>query len=393
MQFRYLAIALVVLALSCDKKVEQLSSPTPTIYFKNEWAKNANIYEVNIRQYTQEGTFAAFEKHLPRLKNMGVKILWLMPIQEISTTKRKGTLGSYYSISDYKQTNPEFGTMQDFDNLIQAAHALEMKIILDWVPNHTGWDHPWIHSHPDYYTQDSEGNIVDPINPETGESWGWTDVADLNYENPAMRKAQIEAMEFWIKDHSVDGFRCDVAHGVPVEFWTEVREALVKVDSNLFMLAEAEVPALRNNRDFEMDYGWGFHHLMNEIAKGEKNVNEIDRWFEENSKKYQHGYHMHFTSNHDENSWAGTVMERMGDGHLTFAVLASTIDGMPLIYSGQEEPLDRRLEFFEKDDIGFEEYKYESFYTKLLELKNDNRAIWNGVYGGNPAKLIKKRES
>ena len=173
-------------------------------------------------------------------------------------------------------------------------------------------------------------------------------MADLNYDNPEMRRAQIEAMRFWVAEHKVDGFRCDVAHGVPVAFWTEVRQGLITEDSNLFMLAEAEVPALRNNRDFEMDYGWGFHHLMNEIAHGEKDVNEIDTWLERYKTKYDFGYHMHFTTNHDENSWAGSEQERMGDGHQAFAVLANTFDGMPLIYSGQEEPLTRRLEFLKK---------------------------------------------
>ena len=382
-QFFLLIITLFTLTtLQHCKKAEVQSKIDTPIYFDTEWAKDANIYEVNIRQYTEEGTFDAFTQHLPRLKNMGVKILWLMPIQEISKAKRKGTLGSYYSVSDYTKTNPEFGTMQDFDEMVQAIHALDMKIILDWVPNHTGWDHPWITEHPDYYTKDSMGNITDPINPETGESWGWTDVADLNYENPEMRQAQIDAMKFWVNEHDVDGFRCDVAHGVPEDFWTEVREGLVKVDPSLFMLAEAEVPALRNNQDFIMDYGWEFHHIMNDIAKGEKTVREIDFWLGRDKTKYEHGYHMHFTSNHDENSWAGTVLERMGDGHLAFAVLVSTFDGMPLIYGGQEEPLERRLEFFEKDNIEFGDYEYEDFYTRLLDLKRNNKALWNGEYGG-----------
>ncbi len=379
------SLILLVILIQCRQSttdvVTDIQKEVP-VYFNTEWAKNANIYEVNIRQYTPEGTFKAFEAHLPRLKNMGVKILWLMPIQAISKEKRKGSLGSYYSVSDYNKTNPEFGPMQDFDDLIAAAHALEMRIILDWVPNHTGWDHPWITEHPDYYTKDANGNITDPINPETGESWGWTDVADLNYNNMEMRKAQIDALKFWVADHQVDGFRCDVAHGVPVEFWTQVREALVSVDDDLFMLAEAEIPALRNNRDFEMDYGWEFHHLMNEIAKGEKTVSAIDDWLVRNQAKYEYGYHMHFTSNHDENSWAGTEEERMGDGHLAFAILASTFDGMPLIYSGQEEPLTTRLAFFEKDLIPFKEFKYADFYTKLLDLKRNNQALWNGEYGG-----------
>jgi len=234
-----------------------------------EWAKQANIYEVNVRQYTEEGTFDAFSTHLPRLKSMGVDILWMMPIFPISDTKKKGTLGSYYAVSDFRTTNPEFGSMESFENLLGKAHALGMKVILDWVPNHTGWDHVWIKSNKDFYTQDKAGNIVDPIDPNTGKSWGWTDVADLNYDNPEMRKQMIDDMLFWVNDVKIDGFRMDVAHNVPNDFWQDASDQLFAANNDLYMLAESEVTDHVNNGYFHTIYGWGMHHLLNDIAKGD----------------------------------------------------------------------------------------------------------------------------
>ncbi len=347
-----------------------------------DYAKNANIYEVNLRQYTSDGTFNSFTGELARLKNMGVDILWFMPIHEISKNKRKGTLGSYYAVSDYKGVNPEHGTMEDFKNMVDSIHALDMRIIIDWVPNHTGWDHAWITDHPDWFTQDENGNVIDPIDPNTGESWGWTDVADLNYDNQDMRSAMIDAMKFWITDVKIDGFRCDVAHNVPQDFWDQVGEALYK-EGDIFMLAESEVPSHRNSGVFHMTYGWSFHHLLNEIAKEEKGAKDVISWMTEDSSKFNQGIAMHFTSNHDENSWAGTEFERMGDAHEVLAVLTYVMPGMPLTYSGQEEPLTKRLEFFEKDLIPFTNYDKAEFYKTLNQLKHENKALWNGEFGGN----------
>lgn len=355
-----------------------------------EYAKNATIYEVNLRQYTDEGTFNAFVPHIDRLAKMGVDILWFMPINPISMKNRKGELGSPYAVADYKDVNPEYGTMQDFDAMVAAIHDAGMKIIIDWVPNHTGWDNPWITANPEWYTQDSLGNIIDPIDYNTGKSWGWTDVADLNYDNKEMRLEMINSLKWWINEKNLDGFRMDVAHGVPDDFWDQCSDALF-ANSKLFMLSEGEVPNHRNNENFHMDYGWSFHHLMNDIAKGEKNVTDIYSWKVENEENYKKGFHMNFTSNHDENSWAGTEFERMGDGYQAFAALVQTFEGMPLIYSGQEEPLKKRLEFFVKDPIGFKDYANADFYTKLNDLKERNKALWNGEYGG-PVQFIGESE-
>ena len=351
------------------------------------WARNATLYELNIRQFTPEGTFQAIVPHLDRLADMGVDIIWLMPVHPISETKRKGSLGSYYAVNDFREVNPEFGSLRDLQVLITSAQNRGMKVIIDWVPHHTGWDHSWITEHPEWYSKDSLGNIIDPINEEEGKPWGWTDVAELDLSNQDMRAEMISDMIYWLETTSIDGFRVDHAHGLPDDYWNQVSEALALLDRPIFMLAEGEEPRLRNERNFVATYGWRFHHAMNEIASGEKTVNELDSILLEDREQYTYGYHIYFTSNHDENSWAGTVMERLGNGHKAFAVLAHTIDGMPLIYSGQEEPMTKRLEFFEKDAIKWKAYAYAPFYKTLSRLKKRNKALWNGEDGGESVRI------
>ncbi len=353
-----------------------------TIVDPMDWVKNANIYEVNIRQYTPEGTFKAFGAHLPRLREMGVDVLWLMPIFPISKENRKGSLGSYYAVGDYNKVNPEYGTPEDFKALVRQAHDLGMKVILDWVANHSGWDNPWVKEHPEWYTKNEKGEITDPIGQD-GKSWGWTDVADLDFNNLEMRQAQIDALKFWVRDMGVDGFRCDVAFEVPDEFWIDARTQLDSIRP-VFMLAEAEHAPHRNNGSFQMSYGWSFHKLMNAIAEGKEDATAIAEWLKQDREKFSKGFHMHFITNHDENSWNGTEFERMGDGVETFAVLAHTFDGMPLMYSGQEVSLNKRLRFFDKDTIDWSGASMKDFYATLLQLKHENTALWNGAEGGEP---------
>ena len=350
-----------------------------------EWAINANIYEVNIRQYTPEGTFAAFAQHLPRLAEMGVDILWFMPVFPISEAKRKGSLGSYYAISDFKAVNPNFGTMADFQSVVDKAHELGMYVILDWTPNHTGWDHAWITEHPDWYTQ--RGDTITHALNNDGTPTDWYDVADLNHDNAEMQEALIADMSWWLTDVGIDGFRCDVAHSVPVEFWRKASDAFREADPEIFMLAESEQPQLRNETLFNADYGWAMHHVLNDVAQGKKDVNAIDQQMAKQNRENSGGFPMHFTSNHDENSWNGTEFERMGEGHKPLAVLTATLEGMPLIYSGQEEPLEHRLAFFEKDLIPFKDYAYEDFYKALLGLKKTEEALWNGPHGAKPERI------
>lgn len=384
----YVYLLLLVL-ISC--KTEQSSMTETKKTFLPEWAKKDVIYEVNIRQYTPEGTINAFSDHLPRLKAMGVDILWIMPVFPISETKKKGELGSYYAVSDFRAINPAFGTKEDMLNLIKKVHAYDMKIILDWVPNHTGWDHTWITTNPEFYKKDSLGNIIDPID-DKGNSMGWADVAALDYNMPEMRTAMISDLIYWVKEHNIDGYRMDIAFGPPHDFWKQFSDTIRQVKPDIFLLAEAEDPAHMNEGWFNTGYGWSFHHLMNAIAKREKNVYDIAKWRQEQGSQFVLGTLMNFTSNHDENSWNGTEYERMGLGTKSFAILSHTFDGIPLIYSGQEEPLERRLEFFKKDDIGFKNYANAEFYAKLNKLKHDNEALWNDIYGGELVQIGESAE-
>ncbi len=347
---------------------------TESVVKHPEWSYNSTIYEVNIRQYTEEGTFEAFEDHLPRLKELGVKILWLMPIHPVGEKNRKGTLGSYYAVKDYKDVNPEFGSFEDFKHLVDKIHDMDMYVIIDWVANHTSWDNVWVSEHPDFYTKDSLGNFTPPVAD-------WSDVIDLNYDNMEMQAAMLDAMKFWVDEYNIDGYRCDVAGMVPVDFWIKVRTELDEIKP-VFMLAEAWEPEL--HKAFDMTYDWDMHHLMNDIAQGKKNVNDLKTRLEKEKEIYpKSGFLMQFTSNHDENSWNGTVKERLGDAAETFAALTFVIPGMPLIYSGQEAGLDKRLQFFEKDPIVWKESKFTDLYSTLIDLKKNNKALWNGEEEGN----------
>ena len=338
------------------------------------WAKDAVIYEVNIRQYTPEGTFEAFSQHLARLKALGVDILWLMPIQPISEKNRKGTLGSYYAVQDYRKVNPEFGTMEEFKALVNKAHEMGFRVILDWVANHTGWDNWLLVEHAEWYTQEND-SVVAPIAD-------WTDVADLNYEQPGLRQYMIESMKYWVREADIDGYRCDVAAMVPTDFWEQARAALDSIKP-VFMLAEAWEPELTEGA-FDACYAWDLLHTMNDIAGGKQTTAVLPAYFRRTDSLYApRTILMNFLTNHDENSWNGTIDERFSDLQKAFAVLTYTAPGMPLVYSGQEVGLNHRLEFFEKDEIRWvDDRNLTAFYTRLNKLKHENPALWAGVDAG-----------
>ncbi len=358
--------------ISCNDQKELSTS------FNINQIKDGVIYEANIRQYSESGKFEDFTKDIYKLKDLGVKIIWLMPIHPISKTNRKGTLGSYYSISDYKAVNPEFGNKDDLDKLIKEAHKHDMLVILDWVANHTGWDHKWIKNKPDYYTKNENGEITDPINPSTGESWGWTDVADLNFDNMDMQNEMIEAMEYWVKEHDIDGYRLDAAHSCPASFWKKSIERLKKI-KNVLMLAESDgyhTGGFELIELFDMSYNWSGHHVLNRIYKKENNSEDLKLNINRNLNDYSSKHVlMNFTSNHDENTWAGTVFDRYGDGAKTFAALTYFLPGIPLIYNGQEYGLNKRLEFFEKDFIAKKQSDFYEFYSNLNSLKKENNIL------------------
>jgi alpha-amylase len=334
-----------------------------------DWAYSSSIYEVNLRQYTPEGSIQAFIRELPRLQDMGIDILWFMPITPISVEKRLGSLGSYYACSDYTGINPEFGTIADFTELVKQAHALGLKVILDIVANHTGWDHRWTREHPDYYRLNQDGQFFDPH--------GWADVIDLNYDNPQLRKAMIDAMRFWIDKCDVDGFRCDMAMLVPLDFWREARRALDPLKP-LFWLAECEEIAY--HEVFDATYTWRLLHKMESVWRTESPVAGLDEVLDYYDTMFPNdGLRVYFTTNHDENSHSGSEFERMGAMARPFAVLCSTWNGLPLIYSGQELPNYKRLKFFDKDQIDWNgRYEWHGFFRTLLHLRKRNPALRSG---------------
>ena len=379
-----LAVGFTALTLltSCEKKAELNENSKDVIApFTSEMAETAIIYEVNVRQFSPEGTFTAVTKEIPNIKKLGVKILWLMPIHPIGEENRKEGLGSYYSIKDYRGINPEFGTAEDFKALIEEAHKNGIYVILDWVANHTAWDHPWVKQHPDWYEKDENGKMVSP--------YDWTDVVALNFDNPNMRKAMVDDMRYWLDEFKIDGFRCDMAHEVPTDFWNWAKPQLT-TNGEIFMLAETENPDLLAQDAFDAAYGWEIHHIMNDIANGKKDVTAIDTYIDSVAVKWQsNDYKLLFTSNHDENSWAGTEYERMGDAVETFAALTYALPSVPLIYNGQEEDFNRRLKFFVKDSIDRNpNAKMRGVYEKLGELKVMNEALNGGQKAASYERLI-----
>lgn len=325
------------------------------------WSLNTNVYEVNLRQYTREGTFTSFMKELPRLQDMGVKVIWFMPVTPVSKEKRLGSLGSYYACSNYIETNPEFGSMQDFRHLVMRAHELGFKIVIDWVANHTGADHVWTKTNPEFYKKNAEGGFYD--------SNGWIDVIDLNYYDHAMRRTMIACMEFWVKECDIDGFRCDMAHLVPLDFWRQARVHLDQVKP-LFWLAETE----DNNYQhvFDCSYAWKWMHITENFSRQQARVEDLKMTLTEYMrKKLPQTNHLFFTSNHDENSWNGTEYEKYGSAALPLAVFACTWNGLCMIYSGQEMPNHKRLKFFDKDSIEWSgKYELHDFYKTLLNLRS-----------------------
>lgn len=372
----FIMAAVAVAAIFSVISITGCSEREARIPVHPDWSYNSVIYEMNVRQYTPEGTFNAAAEELPRLQKLGVDVIWLMPIYPIGVEQRKGTLGSYYAISDYCATNPEFGTMEDFGNFLARAHDAGFKVLLDWVANHTSPDAVWESGKPaDWYVRDSLGNTV--------TQYDWTDIAELNYDNHDMREEMRRSMRFWL-DKGVDGFRCDMACEVPLDFWKETIPALREEYPGIFFLAEGENPELHDGA-FDASYAWELHHLMNDIAQGKKGTADLKAYIAKDALACPpEAFRLMFTSNHDENSWAGTEFERMGDAADVMALLTFVLpSGQPLIYTGQETGYDHRFEFFEKDPVPAWEWNARSdFYRSLVELRHSHKALAAGEKGG-----------
>jgi glycosidase len=366
--FSLLLLQSILFTVSYAQNTKTSFSKAKLIDGHPAWIMQGNIYEVNVRQYTSEGTLNAFAQHLDRLKNMGVQTLWFMPINPISTLDRKGSLGSYYAVSDYTALNPEFGTINDFKKIVQSAHSKGMKVIIDWVPNHTGADHRWLAVHPDFFVKDSTGKAAIPFD--------WTDTRQLNYKNPELQDSMIASMKYWITTAGIDGFRCDVAWNVPASFWQKCIPQLKKM-KNIFMLAEGDSSYLPKS-GFDAVYPWHMFKMMEKVAKGQRPAFALDSIKSENDVLYPaNTIQMYFTSNHDENSWNNADFGTFpGEVHAPFAVFTQTMAaGVPLIYGGQEEPALWPLKFFDKDPMTFQKLLRAGFYKTLLNLRKRNSAL------------------
>ncbi|MCB9452686.1 MAG: alpha-glucosidase C-terminal domain-containing protein [Anaerolineaceae bacterium] len=362
------------------QKAKQMSGsnpyqPTPYMKFQHpKWSKNAVIYQINTRQFTEEGTFRAAEAHLPRLNELGVDILWLMPIHEIGVKNRKGTLGSPYAVRDYYSVNREFGTLDDLKHFVQAAHDLGLYVIIDWVANHTAWDSVLVDEHPEWYSRDWKGDF------HPTPWWDWQDVIDLDYQHEGLRRYMTDALKYWIHEADIDGYRCDVAGFVPTDFWNNVRKELDAIKP-VFMLAEWESRDLHAEA-FDMTYAWTWNFTLQAITAGAANLTGLYVYYSWNESAYPRDvYRMTFVSNHDKNAWEGTEFEQFGDGLNAAIVLSVVGEGLPLIYNGQEAGNEKRLAFFEKDSITWREHPQGDFYKKLIALRKQNTALWNGRWG------------
>ncbi len=366
----FLLLAVVAALVSCGSKKEATYHP--------EFAYDASIYELNTRQFTPEGTFAAAEAELPRLAELGYDIIWIMPIQPIGELERKGGLGSYYAIKDYCAFNPEFGTREDFASFLNKAHELGIKVILDWVANHTAPDHPWT-MNEGWHMRDSLGRLV--------VNYDWYDIAELNYDNQDMRDAMFRSLEWWMDTIGIDGFRCDVAHEIPTDFWNTAFDSLRVKHPAMFTLCESENVDLTYTA-FNMYYGWELHHLMNNVAKGEKGVEDLWDYFAKADSVFpEYAIRMNFTSNHDENSWAGTEFERMGNAAQVMALFTYVVPGMPLTYTGQEVGNVRRLRFFDKDTVEPTPYFCDYVYRMGNDMRATNPALRTNELGGKMERI------
>lgn len=387
-------LALTAIFYSCQNQPAPTVQPAPTLLpapqsdHPNEpdWARKAILYECNIRQFSPEGNFKGVKKQLPRLKELGVNVLWLMPVHPIGKEKRKGKLGSPYSVQDYYSVNPDFGTLDDLKNLVDEAHALEIKVIMDWVPNHTSWDSEWKKNHPEYFTR-FKGDFTVPINEHGEPITDWSDVCDLDYSNADTRKAMIRVMQYWLKTCNIDGYRVDMAGLVPNDFWAELRPALDTI-KNVFMLSEWQDEPEHFKSCFNANYGWKWKDVTKDIAAGVQNAQSLDTLLEYLDGFYPEGYYqLYFTQNHDENSHNGTENQLYGASADAFNVLMFTWQGIPMIYNGQEDGLSQRLDFYKRDPIRWKKYQKKEFFQKLCNLRRNNQALEPGPKGGRLEKI------
>jgi glycosidase len=339
-----------------------------------EWLRSSIVYEIYPRNFSKEGDFNAITARLDELKDLGIDILWLMPIHPIGEKLKKGTLGSPYCVRDYYAINPEYGTTNDFKRLVDEAHKRGMKLIIDMVAGHTAWDSVLM-EHPEFYAKDTNGAIIAP-NPD------WTDVAKLNYANPDLRRYMIDMMKYWLKDFGVDGFRCDVAYTVPIDFWESARTELEKVNPNVIILAEAGAKPGLLSKAFDMDSSWALSTSLDSVMKSVRPVSFLRQSWEHTQEQFPEGaLHLRYTDNHHE---PRAVVRYGVGGALAAQVLMLTLDGVPLFYNGMEvgdstESADPAL--FEKMPVFWHPEgrpPMRAIYRDLIALRKKYAALHNG---------------
>ena len=339
-----------------------------------EWTRDAVLYQLNTRQFTPEGTFKAAQRQLPRLAAMGVDIIWLMPVHPIGEVNRKGSLGSPYAVRDYRAVNPELGTEAEFRAFVDEAHRLGLKVILDWVANHSAYDNPLTKSHPEWYTRTPEGALMSP------QGTDWSDVADFDYRQPGLRRYMTESLAFWVREFGIDGYRADVAGYVPTDFWETARAELDKVKP-VFMLAEWEQRDL-HARAFDATYGWGWKEAMQRLVKDGSGAGAIRGYYAGQAETWPRAaMRMVYTENHDQNSWDGVAAQIYGPAYEAAIALSFTGAGLPLVYNGQEADNDRQLKFFERDPIVWKDGRHAALFARLIALKTATPALHNGRFG------------
>ncbi|MCZ7557275.1 MAG: alpha-amylase family glycosyl hydrolase [Bacteroidia bacterium] len=338
-----------------------------------DWVRDAVIYEVYPRSFSREGSFKAIERRLPELKDLGVTVLWMMPIHPIGEERRKGSLGSPYAVRDFHAVNPEFGSMEDFRSLVRSAHANGMRIIIDLVANHTSWDNVLIRQHPEWFTRNAEGDIVSP-------NEDWHDVADLDYTQPALRQWMKDMMLFWVRDVGIDGFRCDVAELVPHDFWVEAIAALRAVKP-VMMLAEGADPKLHVNA-FDMTYAWNTYDILRPLLNGDLNPEDVHFSLRAETWRYPKGaLRLRFSSNHDKDMYDAPAAQWFGPAAArAAAVITTLLPGVPLLYNGQETGNLSSLDLFERVLIDWskDEHGFRDLYRSLYSIRREHDAARRG---------------
>ena len=379
---------------SCSSSDNE-STPAPaypqygTRFEKMPKKEDVVIYQVNIRAFSQAGTIKGVQEKLTSIQELGVNVIYLMPIYPVGVVRSAGGLGSPYSVKDYKAVNTDFGTLEDLRVLVEEAHKKNMAVILDWVANHTSWDNAWITAHPDWYQKDANGNIIIP--PGTN----YNDVAQLDFTNTEMRSGMIDAMSYWVYSANIDGFRCDYADFVPQNFWSEAITALrkIKKNQNILMLAEGSKVS-QFAAGFDYTFGFNFFSTLEKVFKENKSATTLQ---DSNATEYANNYNpenriVRYTTNHDVNLSDGTPLELFGGkkGSISAFVVASYMNSVPMIYNGQEVGYNKRIDYFNRTPIDWSTADLDMLaeYKKIIAFRNSSNALKKGTYKGYSSDAI-----